>query len=442
MAISRPDYGNVMGAIVDADGPVYRRMLRHISFGAQRGLGLNLTIDQKLGSAYVDQRQRGFGRLRFSDFVEEEFRHDYARNSVDRSRMIMSLALATVLVSMGLKLGDVNASLFMIFFDVFVLFPALAATLFVSALSHRHRLYHQLLALSALLIGLVISSVVTRASLSDMPYYFGAFLSWIFITWLILGLPFRHAAVPALTLSAIYIWGMFKWNFNAGEVIFETAMVIVVNAIGAFCCYQLEYAVRRSFIESKVLGQLAEQDGLTGLNNRRSFDQYIDRIWRQANREQSQLTIMLIDIDHFKAFNDLYGHQAGDDALKRVAAMIYASAQRPLDFVARYGGEEFALILYGPVSEYGREAPEEIRESVLALKIPHHSSSTGQYLTVSVGVAIVMPGGERSMAGAIQMADEALYQAKEEGRNRVVIKESPHTHIQTGRFRAANEPAG
>jgi diguanylate cyclase (GGDEF)-like protein len=145
---------------------------------------------------------------------------------------------------------------------------------------------------------------------------------------------------------------------------------------------------------------------------------------------------MLIDIDHFKSFNDHYGHQAGDYALKAVANVIQMSAQRPLDFAARFGGEEFALILYGPEDEYGRELPEQIREAVRKREIHHEASPTDEYLTVSIGVAMVMPDAQRSMAGAIQMADEALYQAKEEGRNTIVLKTSDDFKFQTGRFRA------
>ena len=146
-------------------------------------------------------------------------------------------------------------------------------------------------------------------------------------------------------------------------------------------------------------------------------------------------TLFMIDIDHFKSFNDHYGHQAGDDALKAVANVIQMSAQRPLDFAARFGGDEFALILYGPEDEYGRELPEQIRKAVRKREIHHEASPTDEYLTVSIGVAMVMPDAERSMAGAIQMADEALYQAKEEGRNRVVVAKSSGHEFSTGRFR-------
>jgi len=195
--------------------------------------------------------------------------------------------------------------------------------------------------------------------------------------------------------------------------------------------------------------ELTELDGLTGLNNRRTYDIYIDRIWRQSRREQAVLTIMFVDIDHFKAYNDRYGHQSGDDTLKAVADVIAAHAKRPLDFVARYGGEEFVLALYGspadpnlyPENEAARMHAETLREGIAALQIPHDDSTTGEYLTVSIGVAVILPGARRSLAGAVQMADEALYQAKEEGRNRVVVIQTGDSKFRTGRFRARKPSA-
>jgi diguanylate cyclase (GGDEF)-like protein len=162
----------------------------------------------------------------------------------------------------------------------------------------------------------------------------------------------------------------------------------------------------------------------------------MERIWRQSRRENVPVTVMLIDIDHFKPYNDLYGHQAGDDGLKQVAAIIANSVQRPLDLAARYGGEEFALVLYGPADEFVAQLPEKLRNEVLAMGAIHEAATHTKFLSISIGVAIVHPDAGRSLAGAIQMADEALYQAKEEGRNRVVVKLSGSTELQTGRFRA------
>jgi diguanylate cyclase (GGDEF)-like protein len=294
---------------------------------------------------------------------------------------------------------------------------------------------------SALCTGLIVTSLTLRASLHGTPYYFGAQVAWLLTVWLILGLLFWFAAVTTFIISATYAWGLLHWNFGPHEALFEAFMLVGVNVIGALGCFQLEATSRQSFLESRRLNDLAERDGLTGLYNRRAYNNFMDRIWRQSRREQSQLTIMLIDIDHFKAFNDLYGHQAGDDALKRVAEVIALGAQRPLDFAARYGGEEFALVLYGLADGFSRELPEQIRQKVERLAITHAETSAGVNLTVSIGVSIVTPGAERSLAGAIQLADEALYQAKEEGRNRVVVKESQLTEIETGKFRAARRAA-
>jgi diguanylate cyclase (GGDEF)-like protein len=391
-----------------------------------------------MASKFAEQRQAGYRWLKFSGFDEQEFRQYYAEASSSRARLVMALALATVLVLIGVRFAEQGLGV-MLAFQAFVMVPILSATLYMSRRPDQYRLYQFLLACGALLVGLVINSVVTRATLSDMPYYFSATIAWVFIVWLILGLTFRAAAVTAAAISLTYVWGLNFWSVQAPEAFFEMLMVGLVNVIGGYCCYQLEQAVRKNFVESKALNRLAEQDGLTGLYNRRSFDEHLERLWRQSRREETQLTLMLADIDHFKAFNDQYGHQAGDDALKRVAEVIGVAAQRPLDIAARYGGEEFALLLYGPVGDYARELTDQLRTDVLALKIPHKGSPTAPYMSVSIGIAIMMPNAERSMAGAVQMADEALYQAKEEGRNRVVVKESPNSTIQTGRFRASRK---
>ena len=396
---------------------------------------------KNLNSPFYDQLKSGFARLRFTDFVEEEFLLQYARTSLHRSRLLLGLAIAATLIDIGITVSGQGGHPASLVFDILIMLPVLGTALWVSTIPASHKFYRFLLTVSAMLIGLMVTSIILRASLEGMPYYFAILITWVFMVWLIVGLPFRHAAVTALIISGLYFYSVFSWDLQFEESVFTLALLLFVNVIGAMGCYQLEYAKRRSFLDSRVLSQLAERDGLTGLYNRRSYDEYIERIWRQSRRENAQLTLFLVDIDHFKAFNDHYGHQAGDDALKEVANVIALSAQRPLDFAARYGGEEFSVILYGPAHEYGRDQAEQLRESIRNLKILHSESTTDQYLTVSIGVALIMPGSVRSLAGAIQMADEALYQAKEEGRNRIIVKESD-SHIQTGRFRSNKAATG
>jgi len=401
---------------------------------------VNAKASQSLKSRYAEQRRAGFRALCFSDFVEEEFRSAYSASSIQRTRLLPIIGIFALLISTGQLLARNESQFFAVVFNVCVMLPVMVWALWVSFEPARHRLYQFLLATSAFLLGMWVTSIVTRASMAGASYYFGAQIAWIFIVWLMLGLPFRHAAFISLTISALAIFGNSFWYLPPTEAAFATTMLLVINVLGAIGCYQLERAVRQSFLESKELGELAERDGLTGLYNRRSFDEYLKRIWRQSRREQQQLTLMLVDIDHFKSFNDLNGHQAGDDALKAVAGVISLSAQRPLDFAARFGGEEFALVLFGPAEEYGRELPKQVREAIRALKVVHEGSPTDHYLTVSIGVAIVHPDANRSIEGAIQMADEALYDAKEAGRNQVKVN-APDANVQTGRFRAHRRTA-
>jgi diguanylate cyclase (GGDEF)-like protein len=146
------------------------------------------------------------------------------------------------------------------------------------------------------------------------------------------------------------------------------------------------------------------------------------------------VAVLLADIDCFKDYNDRYGHQAGDECLRAVAVSLSQCARRPLDFVARYGGEEFAIVLYEASREYVSEVLTRIQRSIAELNIPHDASRVAGRLTVSIGAAFVMPTGNRTLEGLIQLADEALYSAKEQGRNRVIVMEAEYHTMTTGRF--------
>jgi len=143
----------------------------------------------------------------------------------------------------------------------------------------------------------------------------------------------------------------------------------------------------------------------------------------------------LIDVDHFKAYNDRYGHQAGDRTLRRVAQVVHASARRPLDMAARYGGEEFVIALFDLDADSVRAIAEDLRKSIHALNIMHEDSATALYVTASVGASIVIPRAGRSPEGAVQLADEALYSAKRSGRNAVAVVDAEYTMFSTGTFR-------
>jgi len=167
------------------------------------------------------------------------------------------------------------------------------------------------------------------------------------------------------------------------------------------------------------LALLANLDGLTQIANRRRFDDDLTVEWQRHLREKQPLALILIDIDYFKRYNDYYGHQRGDDCLIKIAQTIAKTPQRPMDLVARYGGEEFAVILPNTNSEGALIVAEEIREAILMLKIPHLQSKFSQYVTLSLGVASVIPTKDLTLEDLINQTDQALYQAKNQGRNQV-----------------------
>ena len=168
-----------------------------------------------------------------------------------------------------------------------------------------------------------------------------------------------------------------------------------------------------------ALERIARMDAMTGIANRRAFDETLSREWRRLARVNQSLGVIMIDVDHFKQFNDTYGHGAGDSCLQRVAHAATAALQRPADFLARYGGEEFVALLPDTDLAGAVAVAEAIRTAVQDLKIPHSGSKVASCVTVSLGVACIVPKGDTGGEGLVEAADKQLYAAKSEGRNRV-----------------------
>ena len=177
---------------------------------------------------------------------------------------------------------------------------------------------------------------------------------------------------------------------------------------------QLELKRHRDFLED-----LSLVDGLTCIGSRRRFDEFLFREWRRSRRARAPLGLVLLDVDNFKAYNDHYGHAAGDDCLREVAATIAMLVRRPGDLCARYGGEEFAAILPQTDLAGARTLAERIREAVRALEIPHATAAAAPYVTVSVGIAASNSELVQDPDDLLREADRRLYEAKTAGRNRV-----------------------
>ncbi|MGH8492952.1 MAG: GGDEF domain-containing protein [Moraxellaceae bacterium] len=217
-------------------------------------------------------------------------------------------------------------------------------------------------------------------------------------------------------------WSMLLW-FTLGSLV----VTLIVGAI-------LERQERISFLQgllleheaqerarlNQVLEQMAHQDALSGLANRRYFDVLLEREWERLRREQRPMAVLFIDVDHFKSFNDTYGHSAGDVCLAAVGRTLAEAAWRPGDVAARYGGEEFVVVLPDTDMDGAAEVGERILSGVDLLAIPHASSPVSGHVTVSIGLAVLTPGGQGSAHALLDMADQALYAAKHAGRHRIV----------------------
>ncbi len=168
-----------------------------------------------------------------------------------------------------------------------------------------------------------------------------------------------------------------------------------------------------------ILADLSLMDGLTGIANRRRFDEVLEKEWRRAARSERPMAIIMIDIDFFKNYNDHYGHGAGDECLRKVARALSDVLRRPGDLAARYGGEEFVALLPETSLEAAAAIAERMRQAILDLNIPHARSEAGQCVSISLGVASAAPKGDVPAARLVEEADRRLYQAKQSGRNRI-----------------------
>lgn len=213
--------------------------------------------------------------------------------------------------------------------------------------------------------------------------------------------------------SDIYAgWRRRAWSIGSLMVAFAVAFIGL--------CMGLAAQLRRRMRAESELAMLARTDGLTGLNNRRTLGEILDREVRRARRTRSVFSLLFVDVDHFKTYNDTYGHQAGDDALAAVARCIGENIRRPTDSAARYGGEEFVVVLPDTPPERAASVAEKIRKAIEDLAIEHAGSEYGR-VTASIGAAGWTPERDADVTEVIRAADEALYDAKATGRNKVAV---------------------
>jgi diguanylate cyclase (GGDEF)-like protein len=387
-------------------------------------------------SPQARQLQAGFPWLTFDPELEKEFRRTHFDENLFHTRVNLCLGVIITVAFSAMEAMVLSPELNRIpsLIHMLLIVPILLVGLASSFSPQRHRIYPPLGMIALTLLGLGVAAIQIIATLGGMPILFPCMMLTIIFVYLMGGLIFYYALAANMIVMFVYLALGTALQLPGREFAYDAMAMVAANLFGASVVYMHEKTSRMRFLEACILRELVARDGLTGIQNRRMFDQHIQRVWQQAVRDQERVAVLLADIDCFKDYNDRYGHQAGDECLRAVAVSLSQCARRPLDFVARYGGEEFAVVLYEASREYVAEVLTRIQRSIAELNIPHEASRVASRLTVSIGAAFILPSSNRTHDGLIQLADEALYSAKEQGRNRVVVMEAEYHTLRTGRF--------
>jgi diguanylate cyclase (GGDEF)-like protein len=304
---------------------------------------------------------------------------------------------------------------------IFTTLLPLAGILGATFVFREHRWLPYMIAATAFVVGASILIIGGIAMRTGAPLVSWGLIYTTFNVYLVLGLTLRQSVAVGWPIFLVYLSMSLGFNAPMQKVAYGAMFLGFSNLIGTYASYLLERNAREIFDNRRELSRLAHTDVLTGLFNRRMFDQHLRQVWKQARRDDTSVAVVVVDIDHFKLYNDCYGHQIGDDCIKAVADAMAAAVSRPLDMVARYGGEEYVMVLYDPTPHFLRSFTRDLCQKVIDLDIEHKAAETARTVTVSVGAALSESPGSITPEQLIRQADDALYEAKSQGRNRAIL---------------------
>ncbi|MCA1772038.1 MAG: diguanylate cyclase [Halomonas sp.] len=393
-------------------------------------------VNDGLLTAVEDELESRSWRLRFAEAVETRFEADTQRERC--YNMVVAGLIASTIYCLFL-LNDYSfrpdAFLIAVFLRAGVMLPVGLLILWRVYRGVSPLLREALMA-STILFATVISCLIFVNSITPYSYLdvfsFGLIL---LVGNIVYSLRFRYAMVSSAISILIILVFILPYEAMPSEA--KRLAIFTIVATGLFTLaanYRLERSERTAYLlmlrekirsgyylkDNQKLSQLSVTDPLTSLANRRQFDAIVPVRWKEAMEKNTCLGLMVIDIDNFKAYNDYYGHQAGDQCLRRVAEAMQANS-RDADLVVRFGGEEFVVLMANASPEAAEPAAERIRRSVEALQIPNLGVSNRSIVTISVGIAVLFPAVGQSPADLLSRADAALYEAKRQGRNRTWV---------------------
>ena len=378
-------------------------------------------------SAHAAQLRAGFRWLRFASGLEREFRRFIHERYLIRTRLALTGAavLLAVFALRDMRILPPEVWHTTVALRLFVMVPAV---LLVLASSFVHRLasvFELITAAGVTVVMGALSAAVLHAGAQGSPLpYEGLMVVMIYAIFLC-GMRFYTATASTISVAIAYLIGRALLDLPAEVTSQQAYYMSVITLIGLVGSYSLELSQRANFLTEHVALFRATRDPMTHLYNRRAALDHLDRAWRLAFRERKSVAIVMIDVDHFKRYNDRYGHSQGDTCLAEVAAVLRDRVRRPMDMVARYGGEEFIAILYDVGDAAIHMICEDARQAVRELELAHPENKPHEVVTVSVGAAWAEPaGGVATIESVIEGADQALYRAKAAGRNRCEMQVS------------------
>jgi diguanylate cyclase (GGDEF)-like protein len=397
----------------------------------------HLNLEDFPNSAYAHELRDGLAGLRFADTLEAEYRVEHLRRVRLRVRIWYSLNVVLAVLFTADQVRRDGAWNALSLAHMGLLVPCTAALVWLAWSRHYERWYLPASRVLVTSFNVLVAAFVAVAVAREREEQLASLTVILVGAFFFAGLMFRQALLTAAMILIAFAAAAMAVSLDIAELFKGMTILIITSGIAAIVYRDGEHAYRRSFLEDALIGELVARDGLSGLMNRRAFDEHLLRVWQQALRDQRSIAVLIIDIDHFKRHNDKWGHQAGDFALRSVAQVMQGFARRPLDLAARYGGEEFAVILYDMPLLLVHELAERLREAVQNLHTTREAvlAQKGAAVTVSVGVGSAIPSIGRTPQGLVQLADEALYEAKQAGRNRVIVKGTEaYKLLDTGAF--------
>lgn len=391
-----------------------------------------------LESVWQDRRPRYWWRLPFPAPLEASFQSYYARHYQGHMALGLGIGVLAILVTVFeefLLPADDRGILLFIRIGLMLPISVLLFFLLQSGVWQSRQQGMLMLATLGGALGFLIMGFFAPETGSRL--YVGTLVMVEIFGLVLLRMQFAYALSCVLVIASgaamALLWLPFPGDPQDHFV--DLALIVFSGALCLVGNFMMERSARSDYLQQRMLEVhqkdleasnaylqlLLRTDALTGISNRRYFDQRLQEEFRRAERGNYPLALLMIDIDCFKPFNDTYGHQAGDEALSRVAGVLATFARRPGDVAARYGGEEFALILPGSREPDARVIADELVAAVYGQGFPHGASLVADRVTISVGVASVLPGQEEcDEVRLIARADQALYDAKTTGRNRAV----------------------